>query len=86
MTDARDPDTPVGGDMATVVASAAVAGAEPILLTRARSQWWDVWDQFRSHKGAMAGAAIFLAHSGVGRIRPVVRRSGVGHQIRHAVA
>ena len=65
MTDARDPDTPVGGDMATVVASAAVAGAEPILLTRARSQWWDVWDQFRSHKGAMAGAAIFLAIVGL---------------------
>mgnify|MGYP003648327655 CR=1 FL=1 len=65
MTDARDPDTPVGGDMATVVASAAVAGAEPILLTRAHSQWWDVWDQFRSHKGAMAGAAIFLAIVGL---------------------
>ena len=25
----------------------------------ARSQWWDVWDQFKSHKGAMAGF-IFL--------------------------
>lgn len=25
-----------------------------------RNQWWDVWDQFRSHKGAMAGL-IFLA-------------------------
>lgn len=25
----------------------------------ARSQWWDVWDQFKSHKGAMAGL-IFL--------------------------
>ena len=24
-----------------------------------RSQWWDVWDQFKSHKGAMAGL-IFL--------------------------
>lgn len=24
-----------------------------------RNQWWDVWDQFRSHKGAMAGL-IFL--------------------------
>ncbi|WP_244504632.1 ABC transporter permease [Jannaschia faecimaris] len=35
--------------------------AEPVLVTRARSQWWDVWDQFRSHKGAMVGAAIFLA-------------------------
>ena len=22
---------------------------------KVRNQWWDVWDQFRSHKGAMAG-------------------------------
>ncbi|GIL00147.1 MAG: peptide ABC transporter permease [Alphaproteobacteria bacterium] len=26
-----------------------------------RSQWWDVWDQFRTHKGALAGLAIFTA-------------------------
>lgn len=26
---------------------------------KSRNQWWDVWDQFRSHKGAMAGL-IFL--------------------------
>ena len=25
-----------------------------------RSQWADIWDQFRSHRGAMWGAAIFL--------------------------
>ncbi len=24
-----------------------------------RSQWWDVWDQFRSHRGAMMGATVF---------------------------
>ncbi|MDA3887464.1 MAG: ABC transporter permease [Allgaiera sp.] len=24
-----------------------------------RNQWWDVWDQFKTHKGAMFGAAIF---------------------------
>nr|WP_235962642.1 ABC transporter permease [Jannaschia marina] len=36
-------------------------GGEPVLATRARSQWWDVWDQFRTHKGAMVGAGIFLA-------------------------
>ena len=23
-----------------------------------RNQWWDVWDQFRSHKGALAGTMI----------------------------
>ena len=27
----------------------------------ARSQWADVWRQFKSHKGALAGAAIFVA-------------------------
>lgn len=26
---------------------------------KTRSQWWDVWDQFKNHKGAMAGL-IFL--------------------------
>ena len=26
-----------------------------------RSQWADVWDQFRAHRGAMWGAAIFIA-------------------------
>ncbi len=25
-----------------------------------RNQWWDVWDQFRTHKGAMIGAVFFL--------------------------
>ena len=26
-----------------------------------RSQWWDVWAQFRHHRGAMLGAAVFAA-------------------------
>jgi peptide/nickel transport system permease protein len=25
-----------------------------------RNQWWDVWDQFKTHKGAMFGAAVFV--------------------------
>lgn len=25
-----------------------------------RSQWWDVWDQFKTHKGALIGAFVFL--------------------------
>ena len=25
-----------------------------------RSQWADIWDQFRSHRGAMWGAGVFL--------------------------
>ena len=26
-----------------------------------RNQWWDVWDQFKTHKGALIGLVIFLA-------------------------
>ena len=26
----------------------------------ARNQWWDVWDQFKTHKGAVMGAAFFI--------------------------
>ena len=26
----------------------------------ARSQWWDIWDQFKSHRGALFGAFVFL--------------------------
>ncbi|MBZ4021333.1 peptide ABC transporter [Rhodobacter sp. TJ_12] len=25
-----------------------------------RNQWWDVWDQFKTHKGALVGLTIFL--------------------------
>jgi peptide/nickel transport system permease protein len=25
-----------------------------------RNQWWDVWDQFRTHKGAMVGLGVFV--------------------------
>ncbi len=25
-----------------------------------RNQWWDVWDQFKTHKGAVAGSVVFL--------------------------
>ncbi|MCR8726293.1 ABC transporter permease [Frigidibacter sp. ROC022] len=25
-----------------------------------RNQWWDVWDQFKTHKGAMLGAVIMI--------------------------
>lgn len=28
--------------------------------TTVRSQWWDVWDQFKTHKGALFGAAVFM--------------------------
>lgn len=26
-----------------------------------RNQWWDVWDQFKTHKGALFGSFVFLA-------------------------
>ncbi len=26
-----------------------------------RNQWWDVWDQFKTHKGALVGMIVFLA-------------------------
>ena len=26
----------------------------------ARNQWWDVWDQFKTHKGAMVGTIFFV--------------------------
>lgn len=38
----------------TKPAAAAAAYRPP------RSQWWDVWDQFRTHKGAMFGMCIFV--------------------------
>ncbi|MFO7921177.1 ABC transporter permease [Rhodobacteraceae bacterium W635] len=25
-----------------------------------RNQWWDVWDQFKTHKGALIGAGFFI--------------------------
>lgn len=33
--------------------------AEPVPSAPPRSQWADVWDQFRTHKGALWGMAVF---------------------------
>ncbi len=33
---------------------------EPALTSTPRSQWRDVWDQFKRHRGAMVGAGLFL--------------------------
>ncbi len=42
----------------------APAPAVPSIDTRdddgARNQWWDVWDQFKTHKGAVMGACFFI--------------------------
>ena len=36
-----------------------VGPAQPVNTPRQpRNQWWDVWDQFRTHKGALAGAIV----------------------------
>ena len=34
--------------------------SDPMPTARPRSQWRDVWDQLKHHRGAMAGGAIFL--------------------------
>ena len=63
MTDrgVSEPLTPVGADPQAVVAP-AVPGPEAMAVpVGGRSQWWDVWDQFRTHKGALIGAGVFAA-------------------------
>jgi len=38
-----------------------VGPAQPVNTPRQpRNQWWDVWDQFRTHKGALTGLGFFL--------------------------
>lgn len=38
-----------------------VGGADLLVIeVSSRNQWWDVWDQFKTHKGALAGAVVFL--------------------------
>ena len=45
------------------------------LIKPPRSQWRDVWDQFKSHKGAMAGAFVFIAIVAVVFLGPFSGRS-----------
>ncbi|PZX25651.1 ABC transporter permease [Rhodobacter capsulatus] len=37
-----------------------------------RNQWWDVWDQFKTHKGALVGLTIFVAILGLILIGPLI--------------
>ncbi|THD73359.1 ABC transporter permease [Thalassobius vesicularis] len=48
--------------MTEPIQNAAPTGAltDPIPSSPPRSQWHDVWDQFKHHKGAMLGGVIFL--------------------------
>ncbi|MBA86427.1 ABC transporter permease [Thalassobius sp. S69A] len=41
-------------------ATPAGALSDPIPVAPPRSQWRDIWDQFKHHKGAMLGGIIFL--------------------------
>ena len=34
--------------------------SNPVPAAPPRNQWLDVWDQFKTHKGAMMGAALFI--------------------------
>jgi len=36
------------------------SNAELEAIRPPRSQWWDVWDQFKTHKGALLGAGFFV--------------------------
>lgn len=58
-----DPLRPVAGrhDLADTVAAAELPPDRPPGDPEARSQWADVWRQFRSHKGAMVALGLFVA-------------------------
>jgi len=34
---------------------------DSVVFKPPRNQWWDVWDQFKTHKGALVGMFVFLA-------------------------
>ena len=59
MTD-REPFVPDEGLAPGSEAMVGAAGPMTEFDTPPRSQWADVWDQFKRHKGAMAGGIIFV--------------------------
>ena len=34
---------------------------DTLVIRKPRNQWWDVWDQFKTHRGALVGMVVFLA-------------------------
>ncbi|MCP1909512.1 hypothetical protein J2R96_001992 [Bradyrhizobium elkanii] len=62
MTERPAQDEPkVAEAVAEALTADPVVGADLVVLkTSSHNQWRDVWDQFKTHKGALAGAAIFL--------------------------
>ncbi|MWD28355.1 ABC transporter permease subunit [Aquicoccus sp. SCR17] len=64
MTDPRDPESgPDTGHGVLGEPSPLATGAlpDPMPSRPPRSQWRDVWDQFKTHKGALLGGIIFVA-------------------------
>ncbi|MBL3702681.1 ABC transporter permease subunit [Sulfitobacter sp. BDSS02] len=56
-----DRDRLVPDEGLTPASEALPGAAGPLKIDKPpRSQWADVWDQFKHHKGAMAGGIIFL--------------------------
>jgi len=59
MTDSADrPNQPLQTSGATPAGAAPVMGFETYRAPR--NQWWDVWDQFKTHKGALFGLGFFI--------------------------
>ncbi len=59
MTDERS-QTPAAESAAAIAPAAAPHIAEATHIDRPpRSQWRDVWDQFKNHRGALFGATVF---------------------------
>ncbi len=61
MTDHDRTDTLIPDEgLAPVSTALPTSGVMEELATPPRSQWRDVWDQFKTHKGAMLGAVLFF--------------------------
>lgn len=61
LTGDRDPKAAAEALDAAVFTADPAPGAEfAAFAAPSRNQWWDVWDQFKVHKGALTGAAVFL--------------------------
>ncbi|KNG93976.1 ABC transporter permease [Pseudaestuariivita atlantica] len=63
-----DPTVPLEDSVVSVDGESAVLTRPP------RSQWREVWDQFKSHKGALFGAVVFLLITAGVFVGPVIWR------------
>ncbi len=52
----------------------SVDGESAVLTSPPRSQWRDVWDQFKTHKGALFGAFVFLFITAAVFLGPLIWR------------